>query len=164
MVDMNPYMGLRRKILSLSRNDYEMVIRQHRVHAVLVDTHMEDSVFSVACAADGSFSLYYEEGGGITGLGQKYKELGMAARAFVYGAEQALPACEEAVDDDLPGVDERFFYLVADGKIFKAASKKGSMASDPREIQILNFVLDKVIEKFFECMSAEKTESPGEPE
>ncbi len=161
---MDPYMGLRRAILSLSRNDYEMVIRQHRVHAVLVDTHMEDSVFSVACAADGSFSLYYEEGGGIIGMGQKHKELAMASRAFVYGAEQALPACEEAVSDDLPGVDERYFYLVTDGNVFRAISKKGSMGSEPREIQILNFVLDKVMDQFFESMSKEKAGSPGEPE
>jgi hypothetical protein len=158
MADLNPYMRFRRMILGLRRSDYEMVIRQHRVHAVLVDTFMDGSIFSVACVVDGSFSLYYGEGGGIIGMGQKYKELAMAARAFVYGAEQAIPNCEAAESFDLPGDEERCFYLVTDGQVFKTISKMGSMATDPKQIQILNFVLDKVMEVFFECIGKEKAE------
>lgn len=172
----NPYMSFRRQVLGIQKKDYENYMRQYRVVAVLMDTNMADVMFSVACVVDGTFSLYYRTGGGVVGMGQKYKDLGMAARAFVYGADRALPnpvvtgdseeensegATEEPVLEvvdhyDLPATDERIFYLVTDGKIFKAVSRKGSIATEPKEVQILNYTSEKVMDQFFECYQTEQ--------
>jgi hypothetical protein len=139
----------RKEILRLQRDPYELYMRSHRVYAVLVDTNMDGVLFSVACIVDGTFSLYGENGC-ILGYADKFKELAMASRAFVYGAEQVIPASAETKNTDLPADGERIFYLMTDGVIYKAISRKGSMSKEPVEIQVINLIFDKVLGKYFE--------------
>jgi len=115
---------------------------------------MDGIVYSVALIVDGTISLYYQSGGGIIGMGQKFPDLAMATRAFVYSSDQVLSKLKPADDLDLPGADERVFYLVAADKVYKAVSRKTKMAQEPYEIQMLNYLSEKVMTQFISLFEA----------
>lgn len=150
----NPYLGLRRKVLGLKRQDFVAYMREHAVHAVLIDTNMDGIIYSVALVVDGTISLYYQTGGGVLGMGQKFPDLAMATRAFVYSADQVISKLPVAKDTNLPEVGERTFYIIAEDKVYKAVSHKSQMADEPYEIQILNYLSEKVMAQFISLYEA----------
>ncbi|NLW88829.1 MAG: hypothetical protein GXY43_03795 [Clostridiaceae bacterium] len=150
----SPYMGLRRMVLGLRRNDFEAYMREHNVHAVLIDTNMDGIVYSVACIVDGTISLYYETGGGVLGMGQKYPDLAMATRAFVYSTDRVLSKLGVADHTLLPEADERAFYLITQDKIYKAVSRKSTISEESPEVQMLNYLSEKVMSLFLSLYNA----------
>lgn len=148
------YMDLRRQVLGLRRSDYEAYMREHGVHAVLIDTHMDGIIYSVVLIVDGTISLYYQSGGGVLGMGQKFPDLAMTTRAFVYSCDPILPKLHVAENSDIPDVDERAFYLLTADRVYKAVSRKSKMAEEPYEIQMLNYLSEKVMTQFISLFEA----------
>ena len=78
----------------------------------------------------------------------------MATRAFVYSADQVISKLPVAKDTNLPEIGERTFYIIAEDKVYKAVSHKSQMADEPYEIQILNYLSEKVMAQFISLYEA----------
>ncbi len=156
--ELETYMDLRRQVLGLRRSDYEAYMREHGVHAVLIDTNMDGIVYSVVMVVDGTISLYYQTGGGVLGMGRKFPDLAMKTRAFVYSCDQMISKLHTAENTSIPDVDQRVFYLVTADKVYKAVSQKTKMAEEPYEIQMLNYLSEKVMTQFISLYEAKNVQ------
>ena len=86
---------------------------------VLMETGYPEAVVSLLALADGTASLYFSNGGGIIGSGQR-EGPAVAARSLVGFAAHNLGYLVEAVDYPLPQPGRTRFYVLTSNGVLTA--------------------------------------------
>ena len=82
-----------------------------RIVAMLMETGIDDSAYSLLATVDGAVSLYFSNGGGIIGAGE-HERPRTAAAAFLDLAEHFAARAVPASDTPLPEDRQVIFYFV----------------------------------------------------
>lgn len=143
----NPYDGLRMQALQSKAVDFTQYTHEHEVYAVVIDSNDGGRIYTVACFADGTCSVYYHSGAAHLGMGQKSSKIAGAAKAMVFSSEQVLPVLEVSDDFTLPLDGERNFYLLTKNGVYKAKTNKNTIEESSREYKFLNFLAFNIAEK-----------------
>lgn len=145
--DDNVYLGLRQQILNLKPESFEDQMEQmgFDIYAAVVDMDMGTAVVTLACVIDGTTSLYYSNGGGLLGSGQKYEVVRNATFAFLHSAEQVVNMLAPAKDYDLPKEHKHSVYLLTKQGVFKEEYDMNQISNYSREKQFLNFLYQNVL-------------------
>lgn len=144
-----PYWCLRQQVLEL-KPLAELLSgdkNSHPVYASVVDMDMGDTVVSLACAADGTTSLYFSTGGGQIGLGQKYEAVRMATIAFLQSSEQVLDKLTTSKEYPLPTDKKHIVYLVTERAVYKQEFEMDKVETYSRELKFLNFLYQNVLKE-----------------
>jgi hypothetical protein len=111
------YLGLRRMVLELGPDSLEPAAAgaSPPVLAVLMETGYPAAVATLAGVADGTTSLYFSNGGGVLGAGERADVAEATARWLAICAA-LLPRLERLVDPELPEEGmTRFIAVTPDG-------------------------------------------------
>lgn len=87
----NSYLGLRQLALDTKPDDIGVTLdNNEQVYAAVVDLKLSNRIVTLVCFFDGTVSLYYQNGSGMLGMGQKYEEVKEAGMSFLFSAGQKL--------------------------------------------------------------------------
>lgn len=142
----NPYLGLRQQILDMKlSDDLRSMTNGHPVYGAVVDIDRGNAIATLACAVDGTTSLYFSTGGAQMGIGQADEEVRKATIAFLYSSDQILDKLEVAEDYSLPKDNKHIVYLLTEDKIYKKEYNMGEIGSASKEMKFLNFLYQNVL-------------------
>ncbi len=111
----NPYLGLRQQALSVKPEQLGVTLdNNEQVYAAVVDLPVTHATVTLACFFDGTVSLYYSNGGGMLGAGQKHEEVRKAGMSFLFSAGQTLKFLEKTDNLDLPHRQGRMRVLIGE--------------------------------------------------
>ena len=108
---------LRSMALNLSPNDIGITRKNfpHEVWGVVMETGMEKGFYTLVVLADGSTSLYYSNGGGIIGAGEK-PEVQETSRQFIEWGNRFVGSAKPVSSTQPPGNGTtKFFFLTFEG-------------------------------------------------
>lgn len=139
------YIALRNQILNLKPCELSKEMKEHPVTAALVDMDLGDVIISLACAADGTTSLYYSTGGGKIGLGHKYENVRKAALEFLYYSGRLINTLHIAAQYPLPKNKMHNVYLVTANDVFSVQLSMESIDNYSDEIKLLVYYYQNII-------------------
>src|SRR6185369_7348979 len=119
------YDGLRTQILQFTAERLGTGANQ-RVLAVLMETGYPEAVATLAAVVDGSASLYFSNGGGIIGGGEKPGP-NAAARKLVAQAAKFEAACALATEFPLPQKAHTRFYIITQSGVLTAEAREENL-------------------------------------
>ena len=127
------YQKLRNQALTVTTTDLGLEPdRSAPIHAVVMETGLDDGVATFACIRDGSASLYLSTGGGVIGGGQheSVREacLEMLSLTNKY-AQDFIAACQLVSTFAFPREGEVFFYLVTNEGVYQGRGPKQALAA-----------------------------------
>ena len=113
------YKGLRSQALNTKPADIGVTLdNNEQVYAAVADIPTKNGISTLVCVIGGTVSLYYSNGGGLIGLGQKYEEVRSAGNSFLISAGQMIPYLAKAVDFGISEDQKAVVFLLArDGYI-----------------------------------------------
>lgn len=109
--------GLRAMILGLSPADIGITAHNfpHKAWGVVMETGMQGGYYTLGVLADGTASLYFSNGGGIIGAGER-PEVRKASEQFIGWGNRFVGSSEPAPSLDPPSQGEtKFFFLTFSG-------------------------------------------------
>jgi len=114
----NPYEGLRNKLLTASADELGIPPSEELpdVWAALTDLGMEHGTATIATVADGSTSMYTSSGGGIIGAGMR-PPIAEATREFLATMQRSLDRLPPAETAPLPPEGSVAFVALTRGGI-----------------------------------------------
>ncbi len=139
------YKGLRNLILSLKPCELSIQTKEHSVIAALVDMDMGSVIISLACAQDGTTSLYYSTGGGKIGLGHKHENIRKATLEFLYYSGRLIGSIPKATRYPLPRNKMHYVYLITADNVFSISLNMDSIDNYPDEIKLLIYYYQNII-------------------
>ena len=87
----------------------------HQAWGVVMETGMDAGYYTLAVLADGTTSLYFSNGGGIIGAGEK-PEVKEVSRQFIGWGNRLLGSAQPSTSAQPPAAgDTKFFFLTFDG-------------------------------------------------
>lgn len=121
---------------AMRRNALEMKVPETPgggVGLLLMDWIVANGTATVLASADGTASVYLSSGGGFIGGGQRYPQIGEAARRAVKLANEALPLAAKTTTYDLPKAGDVHFYLKTSEAVYLAVAREEKLrgGSDP---------------------------------
>jgi len=119
---------------AMRRNALEMKVPETPgVRLLLMDWIVANGTATVLASADGTASVYLSSGGGFIGGGQRYPQIGEAARRAVGLANEALPLAAKTATFDLPKGGDVYFYLKTSEAVYLAIAREAKLrdGSDP---------------------------------
>lgn len=126
-VDENPYHGLRSAALAINSAKLGLTSPSPgTVIAVLMETSFGTDTTTLFCAADGTASLYFSNGGGIIGSGA-HREVAGKAFEFVEAASHFTQHCSATSSFPLPPSDHTQFYLVTSAGVLTALAPESDL-------------------------------------
>jgi hypothetical protein len=151
------YLGLRQQVLNLKPSDIGITLdNEQQVYAAVVDMPINKNIASLICVFDGTVSLYYSNGGGMIGLGQKFDEVRQAGGSFLFSAGQAISKFDKVNKFPLPDGSKTNVYLLTMNYVYKASFDMNKVDSSSKEISFINFLIQNVINKIRECSNTTK--------
>jgi hypothetical protein len=100
----------------------------NQVYGAVIDMPMgQDLLTTLVVSMNGTANLFFNTGGGVLGLGQKYSQVSSAVLSFLVSAGQALPSCTKTREYDLPTKRDHYIYLLTRRGVYK-------MVLDPKEM------------------------------
>lgn len=100
----------------------------NQVYAAVIDMPMgQDLLTTLVVSMNGTANLFFNTGGGVLGLGQKYSQVSSAVVSFLVSAGQVLPSCTKTREYDLPTKRDNYIYLLTRKGVYK-------MVLDPKEM------------------------------
>jgi hypothetical protein len=146
------YLGLRQQVLNLKPSDIGVTLdNEQQVYAAVVDMPINKNIASLICVFDGTVSLYYSNGGGMIGLGQKFDEVRKAGGSFLFSARQVLSKFDKVNKFPLPDGNKANVYLLTMNFIYKTSFDMSKVDSCSKEVSFINFLIQNVINKIREC-------------
>ncbi len=146
------YLGLRQKVLNLKPSDIGITLdNEQQVYAAVIDMPINKNIASLICMLDGTVSLYYSNGGGMIGLGQKFDEIRQAGGSFLVSVGQALTKFDRVNKFPLPDGNKTNVYLITMNCIYKASFDMNKINSSSKEISFVNYLIQNIINKIREC-------------
>jgi hypothetical protein len=143
-----PYLGLRQLALDTKPEDIGITLdNNEQVYAAVVDIKLTNGIVTLVCFFDGTVSLYYQNGGGMLGMGQKYEEIKDAGMSFLFSAGQTLQFLKPAQNFNLPDNNVVNAYLLSKENIYKAEIDMSNIQSQENHIQFLNFLIQNTLNK-----------------
>jgi hypothetical protein len=115
------YDGLRKQILQFTAERLGASANQ-KVLAVLMETGYPEAVATLAAVMDGSASLYFSNGGGIIGGGEKPGQ-NAAARKLVAKAAEFESECAPTTEFTLPQKAHTRFCIITERRLTAEARK-----------------------------------------
>ena len=109
--------GLRSMVLGLSPADIGITQQSfpHQVWGIVMETGMKAGYYTLATLADGTTSLYFSNGGGIIGAGEK-PEVREVSQQFIGWANRFVEASEPVASLQPPSQGKtKFFFLAFNG-------------------------------------------------
>lgn len=147
----NPYFGLRQLAFDVKPEDIGVTLdNNEQVYAAVVDLSLTGGIVTLVCFIDGTVSLYYQNGGGMLGLGQEYEEVKKAGMSFLYSSGQALQYLKEAQNFSLPGNNIINVYLKVKESTYKAEIDMSDIRSQEKHIQFIDFLIQKTLNQIRE--------------
>ena len=119
------YDGLRKQILQFTAERLGAGANK-RVLAALMETGYPEAVATLAAVMDGSASLYFSNGGGIIGGGEKPGP-NAAARKLVAQAAGFESACALATEFPLPQQAHTRFYIITPSGVLTAEARENNL-------------------------------------
>lgn len=124
------YAGLRQMALSvkpeklgLSRNS------KNPVYGVLMESGYKDMVITLLCLADGTVSLYFNNGGGFIGVGQ-HERPRKASEALLAVAPQFISMASLVQSFPLPKAGNTRFYFLTFNGVYSVEVKEEDLANN----------------------------------
>jgi hypothetical protein len=123
------YTTLRDKIIGLSPIEIGVVPSSGIPNAwgILMELGFPEAAVTLVSLADGTTSLYFNNGGGIIGSGE-HEVVAQATRAFVAAAEEYRHDMLPADSFPLPHVGRVRYYILTFTGIFTAEADEGELA------------------------------------
>ncbi|MEW9572692.1 hypothetical protein ABQJ54_13110 [Rhodanobacter sp. Si-c] len=109
--------GLRSMVLGLSPAEIGITPNSfpHQVWGIVMETGMRDGYYTLAVLADGTASLYFSNGGGIIGSGEKL-EVRQVSQQFIGSANRFVGSSKPAASLEPPSQgNTEFFFLTFQG-------------------------------------------------
>lgn len=92
----------------------------NQVYGAVIDMPMgQDLLTTLVVSMNGTANLFFNTGGGVLGLGQKYPQVSSAVLSFLVSAGQALPSCTRTREFDLPTKKDNYIYLLTRKGVYK---------------------------------------------
>ena len=123
---------MRRSMLSLTVRDLKMECMPNgrSVLALAMETGVEpDFFYTVLATIDGAVSLYFSNGGGTIGLGER-EPIRTAAAALLDFAEKFAPHAQMVADAQAPEPGETQFYFVTAEGLRRYAAQELDLGED----------------------------------
>jgi hypothetical protein len=136
-----PYKHLRAQALQL--NAAEVGIGDSTL-GVLMETGYPEAVVSLLALADGTTSLYFSNGGGIIGSGQR-EGPAVAARSLVAFAAHNLGYLVEAIDYPLPEPGHTRFYVLTSNGVVTADAPERDFGENRHVLSPLFYAAQELI-------------------
>ena len=147
----NHYLGLRQLELDTKPEDIGVTVdNNEQIYAAVVDLPLTNGIATLVCFFDGIVSLYYQNGGGMIGIGQKYEEVKKAGMSFLFSAGQTLQFIKPSQNFNLPTNNIVSVYLKAKENTYKAEINMSNIQSQEKHLQFLNFLIQNVLNKIRE--------------
>ena len=144
----NPYLGLRQLALDTKPEDIGVTVdNNEQIYAAVVDLPLTNGITTFVCFFDGTVSLYYQNGGGMLGIGEKYEEVKKAGISFLFSAGQTIQFIKPSQNFNLPTNNIISVYLKAKENTYKAEINMSNIQSQEKHIQFLNFLIQNVLDK-----------------
>lgn len=124
------YTGLRKQIFDLSlkgQDERKQLGAKDRI-AILMETGMEDTCYSLVAVSDGSASLYFSNGGGIIGAGQ-HPQGAEAAKSFLEFSRQFDNQLTKTTEYPLPMPGMTRFYVIKTGIVLSGEFKEDDLGN-----------------------------------
>lgn len=100
----------------------------NQVYAAVIDMPMgQDLLTTLVVSMNGTANLFFNTGGGVLGLGQKYSKVSSSVLSFLASAGQVLSSCTKTREFDLPTKRDNYIYLLTRKGVYK-------MVLDPKEM------------------------------
>ncbi len=122
------YLEFRDNLLSSAPEElgFRKFTDNHKVWGVLMETGYPEGRAMLVAAIDGTASIYYEAGGGITGGGQ-HEAVRRAAKDMVRMADQFVGQARPAQDFPMPGAGFTRFYILTKSGVFTAQAEEEAL-------------------------------------
>ena len=147
----NSYDDLRKQALNIKPDDIGLILdNNEQVYGAIVDIPAENEMVTLVCIFDGTVSLYFSNGGGALGLGQKYEEIRQAGVSFLFSAGQTIPYLSQTADFDKSKNEKTSVCLLVRDGIYKAQFDMSKTENAEKHIQYLNFLIQNVLSKIRE--------------
>ena len=135
------YQKLRNQALSLTTTDLGLEPDPSApIHAVVMETSLDDDIATFVCVRDGSASLYLSTGGGVIGGGQHENVrtacLEMLSLTNKY-AQDFIGACQRVSTFAFPRKGEVFFYLVTNDGVYQGRGPEQALAAQQHPFSAL---------------------------
>lgn len=145
--DNTVYMGLRQNALGARPQDIGVALDDDtHVYGAVVDMAIGDHMATLACFEDLTTSIYFENGGGMLGLGQRYEAVAKVNLEFLSSAGKVLRLLPIASDFDLPPKHHHNIYLLAEKGVYKAQLSIEAFDTCPEEVRFLFYLYQKVLD------------------
>jgi hypothetical protein len=108
---------LRAMVLNLSPDEIGLTPDNfpHRAWGVVMETGMDRGYYTLVVLADGTTSLYFSNGGGIIGAGER-PEVRAASQQFIGVGNRLLTSAQPSTSTEPPTAgNTKFFFLTFDG-------------------------------------------------
>ena len=141
------YLGLRSRLLALDPGEVglEPSAETPNVWAVLMEFRLSDGgAVTLVAVADGSTSLYFSNGGGILGTGEK-EAVARASQALVALAEDHYNRMAPTEDFPLPVRDKIQFYVLTYAGAYTANLDEEGLGAGEHEFSPLFYAANEVI-------------------
>ncbi len=139
------YIGLRQRALELKPEDIQIQLDgANQVYGAVVDIPATKAAVTLFCSFDGTISLYFSNGGGILGSGQKYETVRKAGMEFLYSAGQTLEYMEKVTDTAYCKNDNAVVYLLSESGTFRTEFNMGEQQTEKYKA-FLNFLIQRVL-------------------
>ena len=135
------YLRLRTQALSAATTDLSLAHDPRApIHAVIMETGLEDAVATFVCARDGAASLYLSRGGGVIGGGQHENVRAACLEMFSITnryAQDFISACQPVTTYPFPRKGQVFFYLVTDDAVYQGKGPEQALAAQQHPFSAL---------------------------
>ena len=140
------YMGLRNQVLLAKPEMLGIKLdNNEQVYGAIIDMNLKGKIATLVCLIDGSTSLYYSNGGGMIGLGQKYESVAKATSSFLVGAGQTLGGLQITEDFSFPENDKHNVFLLTQNGVYYASLNPNKNSGEKKELFYLyNNVLTQI--------------------
>lgn len=140
------YLGLRNQALKIKPYDLHLdVTSNDQVYAAIVDIPINDKIATLCCVFDGTVSLYYCNGGGLLGLGQRYDTVRKSSGSLLISAGQTIPFLQYAYDVSVVRDGKAHVFLLVRDGIFQETIDMNHIDTEEKHKKFLNFLIQNVI-------------------
>ena len=112
------YRGLRSQVFALKASD-SLIRPESEVLATVMETGYPEAVATLVAVGDGTASLYFSNGGGIIGMGEREGPR-KACAAFLSSVEKYLGQMSKVKSYPLPKPGQTIFYVCTVHGVFSA--------------------------------------------
>lgn len=115
------------------------------IQLVFMDWHVGIGTATVMAAVDGTASVYLSSGGGYLGGGQRYQEIGDAAKKAVQLATNLKSQFVKTENFDLPPREDVAFFLKTSDGVYTATVKENGLRTGASSLAALGGAMQAII-------------------